>query len=149
MKYYDMQAVEKEKLIKSMEAAVASLNEKQLGQCKSPNEFIDKMFDDVPVRDMCILLSQLPTFSKEFSMALSHNLDLLACAKKLKYFTNNTFGQNSILFKQLAEAMKSPIEGMQEQIDKLFAVKEFANMRVKDYMLTQSFDNAKAYVKND
>jgi len=30
--------------------------------------------------------------------------------------------------------MKSPLEGMQEQVDKLFDEKELADLRVKDYM---------------
>jgi hypothetical protein len=34
----------------------------------------------------------------------------------------------------MAEYMKQPVDGIQDQIDKLFAEKELANMRVKDYM---------------
>merc|ERR1719453_1165336 len=45
--------------------------------------------------------------------------------------------------------MKSPVEGMQEQIDKLFAEKELANIRVKDYMKNQTWENAKKLREND
>ena len=45
--------------------------------------------------------------------------------------------------------MGSPIDGMQNQIDKLFEEKELADIRVKDYMRDQTFDNAKKYLEND
>jgi hypothetical protein len=120
MKYYHMQQVDKEKILKSLEATVAYLKEINIGSSKTPEEFVQKTYDNDTVRDMFIYMSQLPAFSYEFAMSLSHNLDLLAVAKKLKYFTNNSLGQNAILLKNLAETMSSPIEGMQEQVDKLF-----------------------------
>lgn len=44
------------------------------------------------VADLLILLSRLPVFDKEFANTLSHDLDLLAIAKKLKYYTNLPIG---------------------------------------------------------
>ena len=107
------------------------------------------MFDNADVCDLLIYLSRLPVFSKEFAEALKHNLDLLATLKKLKYYTNLSLGQNAILLKNMAVEMKAPIEGMQEQVDKLFLEKELADMRVKDYMKGQTFEHAKKYLDND
>jgi len=107
------------------------------------------MFDNADVCDFLIYLSRLPVFNKEFSEALKHNLELLATCKQLKYFTNLNLLKNAILLRDLAELMKSPVEGMQEQIDKLFAEKELANIRVKDYMKNQTWENAKKLREND
>ena len=57
IKYYDMQPVEKDKMIASFKAAVASLAEQNLGASKDPQEFVQKIFDNDAVRDMCIYLS--------------------------------------------------------------------------------------------
>jgi len=147
--YYSLGLVEKDQLIKSMHAGVASLNKQQLGSAKNPQDFALKMLDNNEVCDMLIYLSRLPAFSKEFAAALKHNLDLLATAKKLKYFTNLSLGQNAILLKNLADQLASPVAGMQGQVDALFKEKEFANLAVKDYMKAQTFCNAKKYLEND
>ena len=98
---------------------------------------------------MLIYISRLPVFSKEFAEALKHNLDLLATAKKLKYFTNLSLGHNAILLKNLAEQLSVPLDGAESLVDRLFAEKELGNLRVKDYMKTQTFDNARKYLEND
>ena len=147
--YYKLTFVEKDQLISSMHAAVAALNKQQLKGAKNSHEFAQRMFDNDDVCDLLIYLSRLPVFSKEFAEALKHNLDMLATAKKLKYFTNLSLGQNSILLKNLAEQLSSPIDGMQAQVDRLFNEKEFADLRVKDYMKTQTWDNARKYLDND
>jgi len=46
----------------------------------------------------------LPVFNKEFSYALSHDLDLLALGKKLKYYTNLPLGQNLLLVQQVMQS---------------------------------------------
>jgi len=147
--YYSLGLVEKDQLIRSMQAGVTSLNKQQLGSAKNPQDFALKMLDNDAVCDMLIYLSRLPAFSKEFAEALKHNLDLLATAKKLKYFTNLSLGQNAILLKNLADQLASPVAGMQAQVDALFKEKEFANLAVKDYMKAQTFCNAKKYLEND
>jgi 3-dehydroquinate synthetase/predicted O-methyltransferase YrrM len=134
LKYYDMQPVDKEKILKSLDDTVAYLKEVNIGSSKTPEEFVEKTYNNDVVRDTLIYMSQLPAFSSEFALTLQHNLDLLAVAKKLKYFTNNTLGFNAIQLKNLAESMSSPIEGMQKQVDDLFEKKELADTRVKDYM---------------
>ena len=147
--YYKLTVVEKDELIRQMEAATAALNLQKIKDSKNPCEFVQKLFDSNDVCDLLIYVSRLPVFNKEFAEALKHNLDLLATTKKLKYFTNLTLGHNAILLKSMAEHMDSPIDGVQVQIDKLFHEKELANMRVKDYMQSQTFDNAKKYLEND
>ena len=132
--YYKLNLVEKDQLLTVMQAATASLVKQKVKESKNSHDFVQKMLDNADVCDMLIYISRLPVFSKEFAEALKHNLDLLATAKKLKYFTNLSLGQNAILLKNMAAEMKSPLEGMQEQVDKLFAEKELADLRVKDYM---------------
>jgi hypothetical protein len=132
--YYKLNLVEKDQLLTVMQAATASLVKQKVKESKNSHDFVQKMLDNADVCDMLIYISRLPVFSKEFAEALKHNLDLLATAKKLKYFTNLSLGQNAILLKNMAAEMKSPLEGMQEQVDKLFDEKELADLRVKDYM---------------
>jgi len=48
-------------------------------------------------------VSRLPVFDKEFSRALSHDLDLLALGKKLKFYTNLPLGQNLLLLQQVLQ----------------------------------------------
>ena len=132
--YYKLNLVEKDQLLTVMQAATASLVKQKVKESKNSHDFVQKLLDNADVCDMLIYISRLPVFSKEFAEALKHNLDLLATAKKLKYFTNLSLGQNAILLKNMAAEMKSPLEGMQEQVDKLFDEKELADLRVKDYM---------------
>ena len=132
--YYKLNLVEKDQLLTVMQAATASLVKQKVKESKNSHDFVQKLLDNADVCDMLIYISRLPVFSKEFAEALKHNLDLLATAKKMKYFTNLSLGQNAILLKNMDAEMKSPLEGMQEQVDKLFAEKELADLRVKDYM---------------
>ena len=132
--YYKLNLVEKDQLLTVMQAATASLVKQKVKESKNSHDFVQKMLDNADVCDMLIYISRLPVFSKEFAEALKHNLDLLATAKKMNYFTNLSLGQNAILLKNMAAEMKSPLEGMQEQVDKLFDEKELADLRVKDYM---------------
>ena len=118
--YYKLNLVEKDQLLTVMQAATASLVKQKVKESKNSHDFVQKLLDNADVCDMLIYISRLPVFSKEFAEALKHNLDLLATAKKMKYFTNLSLGQNAILLKNMAAEMKSPLEGMQEQVDKLF-----------------------------
>lgn len=92
-----------------MDTALAKLNSQDLKSSANSEEFVQKMFDNDEVSDMLIHLSRLPVFDKEFAEALKENLDLLATAKKLKYFTNLSLGQNAILFKNMGDYLKKPI----------------------------------------
>ena len=147
--YYKLTFVEKDQLIQQMNQAVDALVKRNIGDSKNSHDFVLRLLDNDDVCDLLIYLSRLPVFSKEFAEALKTNLDLLATAKKLKYFTNLSLGQNAILIKNLTDYLKTPLKGMDEQIDKLFEDKDLANLRVKDFMKNQTFENAKKYLDND
>jgi hypothetical protein len=101
--YYKLTFVEKDQLIMQMNQAVAALAKRDIQNSKNSQEFVLKLLDNDDVCDLLIYLSRLPVFSKEFAEALKTNLDLLATAKKLKYFTNLSLGQNAILIKNLTD----------------------------------------------
>jgi len=147
--YYKRTLVQKDKLIGSMRAAVEALQNLDIKSCKNSEDFLQRVFDNDDVCNMLIKLSRMPVFSKAFALAIKHNLELLATAKKLKYFTNLSLGQNSMLLKNLADHLQSPVDGMQAQVDKLFSEKKFSGLRLKDYMVVKSFKNAPLYIKNE
>jgi len=148
--YYNLNKVDKDVIMSKIDAAVSALSKQTLGNAKDEEEFVKRMFETDDVCDCLIYLSKLPVFSKEFAVALKHNLDLLALVKKLKYFTNLSLQQNAILFKNLTEALlSSPITGMQSQVDKLLDNTDFGRVKVKDFMIGQSFENAKKYLDNN
>merc|ERR1719419_2152220 len=132
-----------------MQLAVDALNNQEIGNCENPQDFVKKVFDTNEVCDMLVYMSRLPVFSREFAEALKHNLDLLATAKKLKYFSNLSLGQNSSLLKSLAQQMLSPVEGMETQVERDFSDKAFAHLRLKDFITGQSFGNFEKYTEND
>ena len=112
--YYNLTMIEKDQLLNQTAKAAAALNQQGIKDSKNGCEFVQKIFDNADVCDFLIYLSRLPVFNKEFSEALKHNLELLATCKQLKYFTNLNLLKNAILLRDLAELMKSPVEGMQE-----------------------------------
>jgi len=131
-----------------MNAAVKCLKAQNLPASASPDAFVQKLFDNEEVSDMLIHLSRLPVFNKEFSEALIDNLDLLATAKKLKYFTNLSLGHNAILLKNMGEYLGTPLD-IKEQVEKLFDQKDLGDLRLKDYMKTSKIGKAKTYLEND
>jgi len=147
--YYKRALVQKDRLTGSMLSAVAALQNSEINSCKNSEDFLRRVFDNDDVCIMLINLSRLPVFSKAFALAIKHNLDLLATAKKLKYFTNLSLGQNSILIKNLADYLRYPVDGMQDEVDKLFGEKKFSGLRLKDYMVDKNFKNAAAYLQNE
>jgi len=149
MDFYKCNDVEKDQLIETMQLAVDALNNQEIGNCENPQDFVKKVFDTNEVCDMLVYMSRLPVFSREFAEALKHNLDLLATAKKLKYFSNLSLGQNSSLLKSLAQQMLSPVEGMETQVERVFSDKDFAHLRLKDFITGQSFGNFEKYTEND
>ena len=149
MDYYQLNPIEKDQIMTHLTEAAKSLTQRDIEHSKNPKDFVLKFLDNNQVCDMLIYMSRLPVFDKAFSEALKQNLDLLATAKKLKYFTNLSLGQNAILMKNLTEYVNMPIKGFEDQIDKLFEEKALANLRVKDFMKDQTFVNAKKYLEND
>ena len=86
-----------------IEAAVNSLDEVVIGDGLSPLDFVKLIFGISDVSTMLIYLSRLPVFETEFALALSHDLELLALTKKLKYFTNLPVSQNLLLLQQVVQ----------------------------------------------
>jgi len=147
--YYEHTIIDRGQLISSMQRAVAALNKREIVSCNNPQDFVKKVFDTEEVCDMLVYLSRLPVFSREFAESLKDNLNLLAIAKKLKYFSNLSLGQNCILLKNLAQEMMAPIVGIQTQVERLFSDKKLAGVRLKDIMDGKSFENFKKYSEND
>lgn len=97
---------------------------------------------------MLILLSRLPVFDKDFGNSLSHDLDLLAIAKKLKFFTNLPLGQNLLLIQQLLVRFDARIEGFDAALINL--VKNagcLSSTRFKDYVKKAGKANLKLAAK--
>jgi hypothetical protein len=110
IKYYDLESIDKATILAKMNTAVTYLSKQNLTASKDSSDFVKKLFDNEEVFEMLKHLSRLPVFNKEFAEALKENLDLLATAKKLKYFTNLSLGQNAILLKNLGEELKCDLK---------------------------------------
>ena len=95
--YYAMEKVDSNKIQGSVKTAIDSLGAQAVPANCSPQEFVKHVFEMEPVADLLVFLSRLPVFDKEFANALSNDLDLLAIAKKLKFYTNLPLGQNLLL----------------------------------------------------
>jgi len=147
--FYKLSAVDAGPLKNKIQVAVKALNTQEVRDAATPQLFVELLFNNEMICDMLIYLSQLPVFSKDFAGALKHNLDLLSTAKKLKYFTNLSLGHNAILLKNLARFSGLPISGIRRQINELFQDKDFAALKVKDYMNTNPFRLSDRYLAND
>lgn len=147
--YYKLSTVDKNVILEKMHAAIQALDSDELKNSKDPSDLVHRLFNNESICDLLILLSRLPVFSKEFAEVLKHNLDLLATAKKLKYFTNLSIGQNAILLKNIARFSSRPIDNMELVIDRLFKNKNICSLKVKDYMKTRPFSLANRYLSND
>jgi len=149
MNFYKLSVVEEGPLFDKIHLAVKALIAQQPGDASTPEDFVESLFNTEQVCDFLIYLSRLPVFSKDFAGAFKSNLDLLATAKKLKYFTNLSLGQNAILLKNMAQSLELTISGMQQQIDLLFQDRAFSSLKVKDYMNTNPFEISSRYLAND
>lgn len=125
-----------------MNTAVKYLQAQNLPAAESCEAFVQKLFDNEEVSDMLIHLSRLPVFDKEFAEAFKENLDLLATAKKLKFFTNLTLAHNALLIRNLADNLGASLN-TKEQVEKLFQTKKaLGDVRLKDYMATKKIAKA-------
>ena len=149
--YYGLNEVNKKDLDTHLEKALAALHAQKFAESDDSADFVKKVFDKADVKDCLVYLSRLPVFSKEFAESLSANLDLLATAKKLKYFTNLPLGQNTVLIKQAAEFLNKPIANFDKCVEKLCTKPALSDIRLKDYMRKNkdSLANAKHYLEND
>jgi len=99
----------------------------------SPHEFVQNVFGSEKVADLLIFLSRLPVFEKEFSMALSHDLELLALAKKLKFFTNLPLGQNLLLLQGVLQRFEISLPAYDSALINIVAKHgKLSSVRFKD-----------------
>ena len=147
--YYNLESIDKDTILAKMNTAVTYLSEQKLSESSDSAEFVKKMFDNEEVYGMLLHISRLPVFDREFAEALKENLELLATAKKLKFFTNLSLGHNAILIKNLAIELKCPLK-IEEQVEKLFEQKDLSDVRLKDYMkASKDISKAADYLAND
>lgn len=149
IKYYAMDNIDKENILGKMNTALKYLQSQDLPAAESCEVFVQKMFDNEEVSDLLIHLSRLPVFDKEFAEAFKENLDLLATAKKLKFFTNLTLAHNALLLRNLSDNLGVPLN-TKEQVEKLFHTKKaLGDVRLKDFMGKKPFERAQVYLDND
>ena len=133
--YYKMAQVDAAKIKDSFKDAVASIEALKIADDVKSDDFIRQMFEQDPVANLLIFLSRLPVFNKDFAHALSHDLDLLALAKKLKYHNDLTLGQNLLLLKQVMQCFGKDITSIQNALNTLVRnAGQLANLRFKDYV---------------
>ena len=90
--YYDMDQVDTAKIQGSFKGAVDALHSVNVPADTTPEDFVKHVFSQDAVANLLVFLSRLPVFDKDFANSLSHDLDLLALAKKLKFYTNLPIG---------------------------------------------------------
>lgn len=149
--YYGLNKVDKSELDSHLTKALDSLHSQTYNESESSEDFVKKVFSLADVKDTLIYLSRLPVFSKEFADTLSSNLDLLAVAKKLKYFTNLPLGQNTLLIQHAAQCLEKPLPNFAACVEKLCDQRALSDIRLKDYMKKnqESLSIAKEYLAND
>jgi len=145
-----MDSIDRDSILAKMNTALKYLQSQSLPEAENCEVFVQKLFDNEEVSDLLIHLSRLPVFNKEFAEAFKENLDLLATAKKLKFFTNLTLAHNALLIRNLGDNLNVPLN-IKKQVEKLFNVVKnykgktnvkFGNIRLKDHMATKPFGMA-------
>ena len=133
--YYGMDKVDAPKLNAAFKSTTDDLAAMQIAAGSAPQDFVKQVFDSDSVSEMLILLSRLPVFDKDFANSLSHDLDLLAIAKKLKYYTNLPLGQILLLIQQLLQRFDVRIEGYDSALINLVKnAGKFSSVRFKDFV---------------
>jgi hypothetical protein len=77
-----MNEIKKEEVLSKLQTLVDTVSKAEL--TNDAHLFVQTVFQTDAVADFLIHVSRLPVFHKDFSYALSHDLDLLAICKKLK-----------------------------------------------------------------
>ena len=150
--YYGTDEISKEKLQALIEAAVNSLDEVNISADLSPLDFVKMIFGVSDVSRMLIYLSRLPVFETEFAFALSHDLELLALTKKLKYFTNLPVGQNLLLLQQVVQRFGKDTTNYNKAFLNLMKnAVDLSSTKLKDFIKDnkESLNNSTEYMKNN
>ena len=141
--YYGTEDISKDKLLAVIEAAVNSLDDAVFSEDVSPLEFVKIIFGISDVSHMLIYLSRLPVFETEFALALSHDLELLALTKKLKYFTNLPVGQNLLLLQQVLQRFGKNTTVFNN------AFLDLSSAKLRDFVKENVLKNSNAYLDNN
>lgn len=149
--FYGIEKVDATKITRCIEAAVSSLASMSVATDVKPAHFVKHIFEDIHVAELLVLLSRLPVFDKEFSLAMASDLDTLAIAKKLKYYTNLPVGQNLLLIQQLLQRFEKLPSGYDSALIRLVEKAPcLSNMRFKDYVKEKrALKNNKVYEENN
>lgn len=134
--YYGMDKVDAPKINASFKSVIDELAAMKIAADSAPKDFVKQVFDSDSVSEMLISLSRLPVFDKEFANTLSHDLDLLAIAKKLKFFTNLPLGQNLLLIQQVLQRYDVRNEGFDSALINLVKSGhgKLSSTRFKDFV---------------
>jgi len=146
--YYGTEDISKEKLLAVIEAAVNSLDDAVFSDDVSPLEFVKIIFGMSEVSHMLIYLSRLPVFETEFALALSHDLELLALTKKLKYFTNLPVGQNLLLLQQVLQRFGKDTTAYNNAFLNLMKT-DLLSSKLRDLVKDGILCNSKLYLDNN
>lgn len=133
--YYKMEQVDAAKIKDSFNEAVASIEALKIADDVKSDDFVRQVFEQDAVASLLILLSRLPVFDKDFANALSHDLELLALAKKLKYYTDLTLSQDLLLLKQVMQCFGKDVTNYQIALSTLVRnTGQLASLRFKGYV---------------
>lgn len=133
--YYKLQQVDVDKLKRSFKEAVSCIEKLPIGDETCPEDFVRMTFEQEEVANLLVFLSRLPVFDKQFATALSYDLDLLALAKKLKYFTNLPLSQNLLLLQKVMTRYGRNTAKFSKALTKLLRNDgQLASLRFKDFI---------------
>lgn len=150
--YYGMEKIDATKIHACFKSAVDALAAQDVPAGTKPENFVKAIFGSEPVADLLIFLSRLPVFDKEFALALSHDLGLLALAKKLKFYTNLPLSQDLLLVQQVLQCFDVRNEGFDSALINLVKTAgNLSSIRFKDYLKKDGgiLGNSKKYVENN
>lgn len=148
--YYGMDKVDTAKIQGCFETAVDSISSINVPADIKPEDFVKHVFSQESVANLLVFLSRLPVFDKDFANSLSHDLDLLALAKKLKFYTNLPLGQNLLLLQQVLQRFDVCLPGYDAALINLVKnAGKFSSIRFKDYVMKSDIKNAKVYIDNN
>ena len=148
--YYGMDKVDAAKIQGSFKSAVDAISAINVPADSKPEDFVKHVFSQDSVANLLVFLSRLPVFDHDFANSLCHDLDLLAIAKKLKFYTNLPLGQNLLLLQQVLQRFDVRIQGYDAALINLVKnAGKFSSIRFKDYVMKSDMKNAKVYVDNN
>ena len=101
--------------------------------------------------ELLIYISRLAVFEPAFAQALSHDLELLALMKKLKYFTNLPIAQNLLLIHKLADCCGRILVNFKDIVLQVIKNNQLSLLKLKDFVAANAaiLTNADKYLDNN